>query len=395
MHTWLTPLMLLPVLASLGCGSSPLAWSAGGGDDSGMATGGDSGVPYDASPAADSGSPGNGDGGASSNDASGSGGGHDSGSGGTDAAGEGDAGCAVAAKQRVLQFLASLSGKKTVAGQHDKNNASPSDATDQVTQITGKAPGLWSGDFLFGGDVGDRPTMIAEAQKQWASGAIVQLMYHACAPTGDESCGWDDIGGGNPVHLSDAQWSDLTTPGGMLYQAWLGRLDALSTFFAQLQAACVAPLFRPQHEMNQGVFWWGGRPGPTGTRLLFQITHDYLVQQKGFDNIVWVWDVQDFSTLGTDVSDYDPGDAYYDIAALDVYDGAYDMTKYTTMQMAANGKPIAIGECSTLPTTDELTQQPDWTFFMLWPDFISMNQDAFPTLYTSSNVVTLDQMPSW
>jgi hypothetical protein len=218
-------------------------------------------------------------------------------------------------------------------------------------------------------------------------------MYHACAPTGDESCSFDDIGGVNPVHLTDAQWSDLTTPGGMLYQVWLGRLDTLSTFFAQLKAAGVAPLFRPQHEMNQGVFWWGGRTGPTGTRKLFQITHDYLVQQKGFDNIIWVWDLQDFGTLGTDVSDYNPGDSYYDIAALDVYAGSYDPALYNSMVSTAHGKPIAIGETKTLPTSDELTQQPLWTFFMLWPDFISMNQSALPTLYTAPNVITLDQMP--
>lgn len=299
------------------------------------------------------------------------------------------------AKQRVLAYLASISGKKTIAGQHDKNNATPTDATDQVQSITGKVPGLWSGDFLFGDDVASRPTMIAEAQTQWKAGAIVQLMYHACAPTGDESCSWDDIGGDTPVHLTDAQWSDLVTPGGMLYQAWLARLDTLSVFFQQLKDAGVAPLFRPQHEMNQGTFWWGGRPGPQGTLKLFQITHDYLVQQKGFDNIIWVWDLRDFSTLATDVNAYDPGGAYYDIAALDVYDGPYDVSKYQAMTGVAGSKFIAIGECSTLPTADELASQPLWTFFMLWPDYIGQNQAALPALYGAPNVVTRDQMPGW
>jgi len=299
------------------------------------------------------------------------------------------------AKQRVLAYLASISGKRTVAGQHDKNNATPTDATDQVDAITGKMPALWSGDFLFGGDVADRPTMIAEAQTQWTAGAIVHLMYHACAPTGDESCSWDDIGGATPASLTDAQWSDLVTDGGTLNAAWLARLDTLSVFFQQLKDAGIAPLFRPQHEMNQGVFWWGGRPGPQGTLRLYQITHDYLVQQKGFDNIIWVWDLQDFSSLATDVTDYDPGDAYYDIAALDVYDGPYDSSKYTTMTGVAGSKLVAIGECSTTPTADELLAQPLWTFFMLWPDFISDDQSALPALYSAPNVVTLDQMPGW
>jgi beta-mannanase len=301
----------------------------------------------------------------------------------------------MAAKQKVLAYLASMAGKKTIAGQHNKRNATPHDATDQVRQITGKQPGLWSGDFLFGGDVASRATMIAEAQKQWNDGAVVQLMYHACAPTGDESCGWDDIGGNNPAHLTDQQWSDLVTSGTALNQVWLGRLDTLSGFFQQLKSAGVAPLFRPHHEMNQGVFWWGGRSGPNGTRKLYQITHDYLVKTKGFDNIIWVWDLQDFSTLATDVAGYNPGDAYYDIAALDVYDGPYDKSKYDAMVGVAGSKLISIGECEHLPTAAELTGQPRWSFFMLWPDYIGEETSVLPGLYAAPNVMTEAEMPGW
>lgn len=300
------------------------------------------------------------------------------------------------AKQKVLDFIASISGKKTIAGQHNKENPTPSSATDWIKTNTGKTPGLWSGDFLFSAyEVNARPTMIAEAKKQWSQGAIVQLMYHNCVPTRDELCGWDEIGGNNPQHLSDAQWTELVTDGTPLNAAWKARLDTLSVFFADLKAAGVAPLFRPLHEMNQSVFWWGGRKGANGTRRLFQITHDYLVQNKGFDNIIWVWDIQDFGSLATDVNDYDPGQAYYDIAALDVYDGGYDQSKYDAMLGVAGSKPIAIGECATPPTPALLVQQPRWAFFMLWPDFLDQNASTLPALYTAPNVVTEGQMPGW
>jgi len=147
--------------------------------------------------------------------------------------------------------------------------------------------------------------------------------------------------------------------------------------------------------MNQGVFWWGGRGGADGTRRLYQITHDYLVQTKGFDNIIWVWDIQDFSTLAKDVGDYNPGDAYYDIAALDMYDGGYDAWKYDAMKGIAGGKPFAIGECEHPPTSAVLASQPKWAFFMLWPDFLDENAATLPALYTSANVVTEDAMPGW
>jgi predicted chitinase len=310
-------------------------------------------------------------------------------------AGGGGGGGGESPRQRVLGYFASVSGHKTLAGQHDKHNASPTDATDQVTQLTGRAPALWSGDFLFGSDVAQRQTMINEAINEWHQGAVVQLMYHACIPTGDESCGWDDIGGANPQHLSDSQWTELVTDGTNLNAAWKARLDALSPFFQQLKSAGVAPLFRPIHEMNQGVFWWGGRGGANGTRKLYQITHDYLVNVKGFDNIIWVWDLQDFGSLSSDVSDYNPGPDYFDIAALDIYDGGYDQSKHDAIAGAAGGKFIAIGECSTPPTPGELANQPDWLFFMLWPDFIDQNQGALPGLYAAPNVITRDQMPGW
>jgi len=244
--------------------------------------------------------------------------------------------------------------------------------------------------------VDNRAGMIAEMEKQWSQGAIVQLMYHNCLPTGDELCSWDDIGGATPQHLTAAQWSDLVTDGTALNQAWKGRLDTLSPFFAELQAKGVAPLFRPLHEMNQGIFWWGGHPGAGGTSTLFQITHDYLVRQKGFTNIVWVWDVQDFGTLGTDVNDYDPGPAYYDIAALDVYDGSgYTTAKYDTMAAKAGAKLFAVGECEHPPTGAVLATQPRWAFFMLWPDFIAEDQAALPSIYAAPQVVTRSQLPGW
>ena len=135
------------------------------------------------------------------------------------------------------------------------------------------------------------------------------------------------------------------------------------------------------------------RVGANGTRRLYQITHDYLVKTKGLDNIVWVWDVQDFETLATDVDDYNPGGDYYDIAALDVYAGGYDRAKYDAMLRGSRGKPIAIGECNRVPTASLLAEQPSWVFFMLWPDFIGDNGPVLPAVYGAPNVLTEERMP--
>jgi hypothetical protein len=300
------------------------------------------------------------------------------------------------AKETVLAYLAGERGVHVLAGQHDKYNSDPAGATDQVTTITGAVPALYSADFGFGADqVDNRAAMIAEVVRQWNQGALVQLMYHACIPPGDELCGWDDIGGANPQRLDDEQWSELVSDGTPLNQAWQARLDTLAVYLQALKDAGVAPLFRPIHEMNQGVFWWGGRPGPDGTRRLWQITHDYLVGTKGLDNLIWVWDVQDFGSLADDVVDYDPGPAYWDMAALDIYDGGYTAAKYDTMRAVAGDRLFAIGECSKVPSPAELDAQPLWSFFMLWPDFIDDDHGGLTSTYGADRVVTRDEMPGW
>ena len=78
---------------------------------------------------------------------------------------------------------------------------------------------------------------------------------------------------------------------------WLSRLDRIAVFpCGILKDHGVEVLWRPLHEMNQAAFWWAGRPGPDGTRKLYQITHDYFVKTKGLSNLIWVWGMQDFAS---------------------------------------------------------------------------------------------------
>jgi mannan endo-1,4-beta-mannosidase len=61
---------------------------------------------------------------------------------------------------------------------------------------------------------------------------------------------------------------------------------------------------------------------------------------------------------------------------------------------ACGDKPIAIGECETLPTADELAAQPRWTFFMAWAELVQSGNSvqSIQHLYNAVNVVTLGQM---
>jgi mannan endo-1,4-beta-mannosidase len=296
-------------------------------------------------------------------------------------------------RQRLIDLFASISGKQTIAGQHNREpNAEPSKWTTAIEATTGKVPGLYSGDFLFQAEnIRDRGLMIAEAKRQYAAGAVVNLMYHACPPTQGEACEWK---GGVLSSLTDPEWTELLTDGSVLNSIWKSRLDAIAVYLEDLRRSGVAALFRPIHEMNQRAFWWGGRKGATGTRRLYQITHDYLTKHHGLDNLVWVWDVQD---LSWDFAEYNPGPEYFDIAALDVYGNGYTQAKYDAMLKVAGGKPIAIGECQKLPTPAELAKQPRWVFFMPWAELVYEHntEQAIRDLYSADRVLTRDELPGW
>ena len=310
--------------------------------------------------------------------------------------------CSAATAQtsyKSLNYLYGISGTKTASGMHNREpNSAPATWTNQINATTGKYPALWSGDFLFASsDVANRQTMINEAKAQWASGALINIMFHACPPTQAEPCAWE---GGVKSSLTNAQWTQLITNGTTLNNNWKARLDVIAGYLQDLKNNGVEVYFRPLHEMNQGIFWWAGRPGANGTAKLFQITHDYLRNTKGLTNLIWVWDLQDFSSLSSDLTNYNPGSSYWDILAMDMYysDGqGYTTAKYNAMVNAAGSKPIAIGECEVLPSPSLLTSQPKWGFFMGWSELVyNSNSTAnIQNTFWASNVVVRDEMPGW
>lgn len=299
-------------------------------------------------------------------------------------------------KQQILDYLYSISGQQTLVGIENKEAATPRRDTAKMVSITGKTPSFWGGDFGFGSAVTNRISTIAEAKHQFEQGALVSLMYHVCTPVQEsEYCSWDEIGGNMAAKLSNEQFLQLTTPGTELYNTWIKRLDTIALYLQSLKDDGVVVLFRPFHEMNQCVFWWACHKGDNGSAKLYQMTHDYLTYSKGLDNLIWVWNVQDFSDLRTEIDAYNPGSEYFDIATLDVYNTGFTQSNYDTMIRISEGKLIGVGECQFMPTPAMLTKQNKWLYVMLWPDFIQDNEKALPALYGASNVLTLENMPGW
>lgn len=296
------------------------------------------------------------------------------------------------ARKKVMEYLYSMQGQKTIVGIHNREpNSEPSKQTDQAYAVTGQYPALWSGDFLFSSsDVSNRWNMIYECKKQWENGSIVQLMLHVTPPTQAEAGNWD---GGVVSKLTDEQWSSLIINGGELNKAWKKRLDTYAQYISYLKDNGVPVLFRPFHEMNQSMFWWAGRKGTNGTGALYRLTRDYLEKEKGLDNIIWVWDMQD---LSYDWSEYNPGNDYWDIFAVDIYNSDYFTEyKYNQALSVAGNKLIAIGECDKLPTAQQLKEQPRWSFVMSWAEltFSHNTNSEIQNLYWAENTIVRNDLP--
>jgi mannan endo-1,4-beta-mannosidase len=293
----------------------------------------------------------------------------------------------------LLAYFYSISGKATIAGQHNYPNVGVR-WTDMAYDLTGKYPGLFGGDFGFsGGEDKDstlsRPAMIAEAERQYHNGAVVTLTWHEVRPTDDEPVTFK---GSVQGHLTDAEWKELLTPGSPLNLRWCAQVDVIAGYLKQLQDAHVPVLFRPYHEMSGSWFWWGGRPGKDGSAALYRQIYDRFVNVHHLDNLLWVWNANaPGGSNARPFDDYFPGVQYADLITMDVY-GEFKQTDYANMLALAGNKPIALGEVGGLPSPEVLETQPRWTYFMCWSEFIQEHNslDLVNAIYHDPQVLTRD-----
>lgn len=90
-------------------------------------------------------------------------------------------------------------------------------------------------------------------------------------------------------------------------------------------------LLRPYHEMEGNWFWWGTNFLTDEQFIqLWQFTYNYLTQNKGLGNLVWVYG-------GNDSFNRYPGTQYVDIVGQDLY------TSYPTEGQAAYDTMVATG----------------------------------------------------
>lgn len=292
----------------------------------------------------------------------------------------------------LLRYLYSISGRYTLAGQHNYANAIAR-WTDRAYDLTARYPALFGQDFGFeaGADKDSilaRPELVAEVERQYRGGAVVTLTWHAVRPTDDEPVSFRESVQG---HLTDFEWSELRTPGSTLHNRWCAQVDLIAGYLAQLRDARVPILFRPYHEINGNWFWWTGRKGKDGSAALYRQLFDRLVNHHKLDNLIWVWNANAPGGAAGPYADYFPGLEYADVLSADIY-GEFKPALYDGLLALAAGKPIALGEVGAVPSPALLKEQPKWTWFMSWSDIVERGNsiEDLRATYTAPNVLTRD-----
>ena len=295
--------------------------------------------------------------------------------------------------KKLLEYLYSLKGKKIIAGHHNSADT-PEKFPNRVKELTGSSPELWGCDFVNYYRKGQAEQIVREAHRKYKEGYIVTLMWHVGRPQDDPPFGWKES---VQAKMTDQEWKELTTPGTRLHARWLKQVDTVAGYLKELQVLGVPILWRPYHESNGVWFWWGNRKGDNGSAKLYRMMFNRFVHYHNLNNLLWVWNSNaPRQRLNDEAYAYDgyfPGLEYIDVLAADVYHHDYRQSHHDELAMLAEGKVIALGEVGEVPSPEILDQQPLWTWFMVWANFVNTHNspEQMRALYSSPRVLTHEE----
>ncbi|MCQ2592985.1 MAG: glycoside hydrolase family 26 protein [Treponema sp.] len=285
----------------------------------------------------------------------------------------------------LMSFLADNYGKKVLSGQMDLTWNDTVDMAERVFADTGKYPAIMGYDFMNsltpGSGYGQNQT---EEAIEWAKkGGIVAFCWHWRVKGTNKTPEFYTKSGGNPngtdfkipYDLSTKTWDETPVRGGYDFHKLQKDMDKVAVKLQQLQDEGIPVLWRPLHEASGGWFWWGAA-GSTKTekaeryKALYRYMFDYYTNEKGLNNLIWVWNGQDKAWY--------PGDEYVDIIGVDIYDVPKDYSSKKAKWLQAvnyaenpeqTPKMVALTENGTIPSPSKIQDDGAWwSFFMTWND---------------------------
>lgn len=298
--------------------------------------------------------------------------------------------------KQLLSCLASNYGVNCVTGIY--GNAGTTNINN-IISCSGQTPSILGMDLSGWNSVKYSSAYQSAIQQQinmlinhYNSGGIIQIEWHW--PNPFQTNGTFSSA---QIALTATQWDSITVPGTAQYNTMMADLAWHANYLKRLDSLDIPVLWRPLHEIDGGWFWWTNPTNKKGkTAELWRIVYNYLVNVRGFHNLIWVYSsgMASYTNTGGKILDttainwrksYYPGSQYVDIAGIDLYGWDYsnngthsygtgETATYTTMwnmmSQIAPGKMLALCECQALPNPIKtINNDPNfkkWLYAMPW-----------------------------
>ena len=226
------------------------------------------------------------------------------------------------ATKNLLNNLHRLSGKGILFGHQDDLAYGVGwkyqDGRSDIKELTGEFPALFGWDLsgiekdkaenIDGVPFSNMKNYIRQA---YDMGAVNTISWHLDNPSNGKTS-WDTTSNTVPNIL----------PGGTKHELYKSWLDKLAAFVGSLKGSDgrqIPIIFRPYHELTGSWFWWGKKQCSAADYIaLFRFTQDYLKNSKNIHNLLYAYNVADFTSKDEYLERY-PGDEYVDIISFDAY----------------------------------------------------------------------------
>ena len=319
---------------------------------------------------------------------------------------------------KLYNFLVNNFGKKTISGvmtgnmdAYTKGDFTQHEDVQAVFQKSGKYPALVGSDLMNATGANKNDGWFQEytekaidiAKSTWKKGGIPAFTWHW--RPGDEVEFY--VKGAHDTYTEfdfteafvtgTTNWDTVSTA----YKALVADIDLVSKIFLDLQKEGIAAIFRPLHESGGNWFWWSTHTGKQFAAL-YQLLYERMVFVNGVNNLIWVFNPKDAATMS-----WTPGETYYDILSVDIYNKANDHQSNSSAfidltNKAGTNKILSLSENGPIPDVDKMYEDgATWSWWMPWYDswsagYVSQTAaDVWTKNLADERIITLDEMPGW
>ena len=324
---------------------------------------------------------------------------------------------------KLYSFLVENFGKKTISGimTGDMSNYTKGadfkthDDVKDIYTRSGKFPALVGLDFLFATGPKASESWYTEytekgislAKDLWNKGGIPAFSWHWKDPLDEKDAFYIKSAAGSNEYTDfdfktafksgTTEWNTESAA----YKGIIADIDHIAEYFLELQKAGVAAIFRPLHEAGGLWFWWSINSGKEFAAL-YRLVFDRMVKEKGVRNLIWVYNPE-----SKVVSDWNPGEEYYDVISIDIYNNDNDYSSnsgaFEKFKTATGAKKIiALTENGPIPDVKNMhDDEAVWSWWMPWYSTWSGKwpgqtaNSVWKSNMADARVITIDDMPGW